>query len=204
MSDDVLSDEAQEERKDLRVRIPVEQKLDLQRLKVLSGKTMSDAVAEALEEYMDPEPTDVDDVVGRYLDLREPRLPDAFALETDYGDPPPVRADPSGLEEFVGTFFDAVEATWEAGKMDHPPDILVETAGDADGDAAVLAITVRDADIPKDYCRKRMEIYQGDDPGDPLEALPFARTVVNVQGGVVGCGYTGDDDPRFFARFPAW
>lgn len=201
MPDDVLSEEAKEERRDLRVRIPVEQKLNLQRLKTLTGKNMGQVVSEALEEYMDPEDIDIPDVVQEYLEKRAPRLPEEFELETRYERTPTAYVDRSGVEEFLGTFFDAIEATWDGGKMSNPPNILVETRGTESGDAAIF-VTIRDADIPKEYCEKRMEIYEGKDPGDPLEVLPFARTVVHVQGGAVGCGYTEDDDPRFVARFP--
>lgn len=202
MTDSTISDEAMEEQKDLRVRLPVKQHLELHKLKILTDQNMSEIVRAALEEYVDVESIDLNEVVRGYLDERVPDLPSPFEVETDLREPRRALVDPSGVHAFLDTFLDEVEATWEADDTDGDPRILVGTGTGAGDDEAILTLELRDIDLPEGVCRRHFGFPEGASEGEPVEESTMARVVANVQGGTVGCGYREDGVPRFTARFP--
>lgn len=188
-----------EERKDLRVRLPVKQHLELHKLKLLTDQNMSEIVCDALEAYVDVEPIDLNEVVRDYLEGRVPDLPPAFDVETNLGTPREALVDQSGVHGFVGSFLEDVQATWEANAIDGDPRIHVGTGG-GDGEA-VLTLEIHDAYLPEEVCKRHFGFFEGSFDQDPPDGSAMARVVVRAQGGFVGCGYLEDGIPRVTARF---
>lgn len=199
MRDDGIPDGAMQERKDLRVRLPVEQHLKLHKLKVLTDQTMSDVVREALKEYMDVESIALNEAVRDYLESRVPALPSVFEVETDLRDPPKALIDRSGVHGFLESFLDEVESTWEGGGADGDPRILVET-GNRDGEA-VLTLEIQDVDLPEGVCERHLGFFDEPSKEEITDDSTMARLVANIEGGLVGCGYRDNGNPRFTARF---